>query len=208
MGGKKRTSSRRKKEASDGEKDAVSKKIEIEEKVESKKKEMEKGAKKGAKKEDEKEVDEATEEKIEEKTVPLEKFLRLQADFDNYRKRAEKEKIELMEHCNEELIKKMLDVLDNFERAFKALDEGGSLEEFSNGIRKIHRLFLDILEKEGLSEIKEAEKFDPYLHEAMMQEMNDDVDDGTITEVFQKGYRLGQKVIRPAKVKVSRRNQD
>jgi len=196
MGGKK-TSSRRKKEASEKEKNVERKKIEGE--AESKERDV---------KEDVKDVKKEEDEVIEEKTVPLEKFIRLQADFDNYRKRAEKEKRELIEHCNEELIKKMLDVLDNFERAFKALEDGGSLDEFSDGMKKIHQLFVDILEKEGLSEIKEAEKFDPYLHEAMMQEINDDFDDGTITEVFQKGYRLGQKIIRPAKVKVSRKNQD
>jgi len=141
----------------------------------------------------------------EEKTVPLDRFLRLQAEFDNYRKRVEKEKKEIIEYSSEEIIKKLLDVLDNFERAFQSLEEGGSLEEFRDGMERIHRLFRDILEKEGLSEITETERFDPYLHEAMMQEINSDVEDETVTQVFQKGYRLGSKVIRPAKVKVSRK---
>ena len=152
---------------------------------------------------DEEAVDENGEE--EEKTVSLDRFLRLQAEFDNYRKRVEKEKREIIEYSTEEIIKKMLDVLDNFERAFQSLENGGSLEEFRDGMRKIHKLFRDILEKEGVSEITETERFDPHLHDAMMQEINDDVEDETVTEVFQKGYRLGSKVIRPAKVKVSRK---
>ncbi len=149
------------------------------------------------------EIDKTGEE--EEKTVPLDRFLRLQAEFDNYRKRVEKEKKEIIEYSTEEIIKKMLDVLDNFERAFQSLENGASLEEFRDGMEKIHKLFRDILEKEGVSEITETERFDPHVHEAMMQEINDDVEDETVTEVFQKGYRLGSKVIRPAKVKVSRK---
>lgn len=151
------------------------------------------------------------EEKIEEigeeveKTVPLDRFLRLQAEFDNYRKRVEKEKKDIIEYSNEEIIKKMLDVLDNFERAFQSLEDGGSLEEFREGMKKIYKLFHEILEKEGLSEIAETDRFNPYLHDAMMQEIKDDLEDETVTEVFQKGYRLGSRVIRPAKVKVSRR---
>ncbi len=140
-----------------------------------------------------------------EKTVPLDRFLRLQAEFDNYRKRVEKEKREIIEHSNEEIIKKMLDVLDNFERAFQSLENGASLEEFREGMKKIYKLFHEILEKEGLSEITETDRFNPYLHDAMMQEIKDDLEDETVTEVFQKGYRLGSRVIRPAKVKVSRR---
>ncbi len=146
-----------------------------------------------------------TDEGKEEKTVPLDRFLRLQAEFDNYRKRVEKEKKEIIEYSSEVIITKLLDVLDNFERAFTALDNGGSLEEFRDGMERVHRLFRETLEKEGLSEITEVERFDPYLHEAMMQEINEDVEDETVTEVFQKGYRLGSKVIRPAKVKVSRK---
>jgi len=144
-------------------------------------------------------------EQEEEQTVPLDRFLRLQAEFENYRKRVEREKQEIIEYSSEEIIRKMLDVLDNFERAFAALENGGSLEEFRDGMDRIHILFRKILEKEGLVEIEVTERFDPYLHEALMQEINDDVEDETVTEVFQKGYRLGSRVIRPTKVKVSRK---
>ena len=128
------------------------------------------------------------------------RYLRLMADFQNYRKRAEKEKKDLYAYANENLMSDLLTVIDNFERALEH-DAG---EGFKEGIEMIFRQLTDVLEKSGLAEIEAlGEEFDPNVHSAVMTEETEDYESGKVSGVMQKGYTLNGKVIRPAMVKVA-----
>ncbi|MBS4535563.1 nucleotide exchange factor GrpE [Clostridium sp. D2Q-14] len=146
-------------------------------------------------------LEEDEEKEIEE---DKERYLRLQADFANYKKRVEKEKASIYTFANEKIVTDLLDVIDNFERAFTSVDEAIEDDSFYKGVIMVYKQLMDILEKNGLEEIKaKEEKFDPNLHHAVMQEENDEYEENTIIDVFQKGYKLKDKVIRPSMVKVS-----
>ncbi len=135
--------------------------------------------------------------KIEELTDTLK---RLQAEFENYKKRADKEKTEFTKFAHAGLIAQMLPVLDSFQIALKSTDDK---EKFIEGMKMIYAQFHSILESEGLMPIKaNGEKFDPYRHEVLMKEQSDKPED-TILEEFQKGYMLNDKVLRHSKVKIS-----
>ena len=134
---------------------------------------------------------------IEELTDTLK---RLQAEFENYRKRIEKEKSEFMKYSHAQIIAKILPVIDSFEMALKHTNEP---QKFINGMKLIYAQLHSALEAEGLKAIKtDGEKFDPYKHEVLMKEESDKPE-GTILEEFQKGYMLNDKVLRFSKVKVS-----
>ena len=136
-------------------------------------------------------------QKIEELTDTLK---RLQAEFENYKKRVDKEKTEFVKYSNADVIEKMLPVLDSFEIALKNTNDK---EKFVEGIKMIYAQFHSMLEAEGLRPIKAArEKFDPYMHEVLMKEESDKPE-GTVLEEFQKGYMLNDKVLRHSKVKIS-----
>ena len=127
--------------------------------------------------------------------------MRLMADFQNYKKRTEKEKSDIYAYANEKIVTQLLEVLDNFERALshECADEG-----YAKGMEMIFRQLSDVLEKAGLEEIKAlGEDFDPNFHNAVMTEDNADYESGKVTGVMQKGYRLNSKVIRPSMVKVN-----
>ena len=129
-------------------------------------------------------------------------LLRLQADFDNYKKRSEKEFKEYIKYANEGLILKVIVAYEDLERALKA-DQSHDLKK---GVEMIHKKLKDILEGEGLCEIDASgEKFDPYKHEALMVEDHDDYDEGTVIEELGKGYTLDSKVIKYSKVKVCKK---
>jgi molecular chaperone GrpE len=125
----------------------------------------------------------------------LNQMKKIQADFINFKNRVEKEKEEFVKYANRELMLKLLDVLDNLERASQAGDKG---------IILIYKQFGDILEKEGLEEIGTTGKFDPYYHEVIAVE-NSDCEEGKIIEVLQKGYILKNKILRHSKVKICKR---
>lgn len=138
----------------------------------------------------------------EENNEYLEKYQRLLADFNNYKKREEKAKAEFKSYAVGSLIEKLLPVLDNFDRALKDCDEEDS---FVKGIIMTRNELWKVLEKEGLSEIpSDNEEFDPNFHQAFMTEESDEVEENHIIETFQKGYKLKDKVIRPSMVKVSK----
>ena len=118
----------------------------------------------------------------------------LQAEFENFRKRTEKERLETLRNANEDLIIKLLSVLDNFELALKNIND--------KGVSMIYSELYSILEKEGLKTIKAEGKFDPRIHEALVQEAGKE--DEKILEEIQKGYTLNDKVIRASKVKISK----
>ena len=126
---------------------------------------------------------------------------RVKAEFDNYRKRAARDQASLVARAHERLVKELLPVLDDLERALEAAEqhEEAKLEE---GVRLVHRELRSALAKEGLVEIETEGVFDPHVHEALLTQPSEQ-DDGAILEVIQKGYRLGDRVLRPARVVIS-----
>ena len=132
----------------------------------------------------------------------LDTLQRVQAEFDNYRKRAARDQQSLVTRAHERLVKELLPVLDDLERALEAAEahEEAKLEE---GVELVTRSFADVLRKEGLEEIQTDGKFDPHVHEALLSQPSE-AEEGSVLEVLQKGYRLGDRVIRPARVVISR----
>lgn len=132
------------------------------------------------------------------------KFLRLQADFSNYKKRVEKEKLDIYKSAGSRLISNLLPVIDDFERAISHVDES-SKEAFKDGINLIMKSLNEVLVKEGLEyiDVKDAD-FDPNLHYAVMTEEVEGIEPGKIIVEVQKGYKVSGKVIRPSMVKVSK----
>jgi len=132
----------------------------------------------------------------------LDSLQRLKAEFDNYRKRAAREQLDFASRAAERLVKELLPVLDDLERALDAAEdhEEAKLED---GVRLVHRALSDALAKEGLAEIPTNGKFDPHVHEALLTQPDDDRESGDVLDVLQKGYRLGDKVLRPARVIVA-----
>ena len=152
-------------------------------------------------------ADEQTEapEKAEENKEPEEdadtRYIRLMADFQNYKKRVEKEKKDLYSYANEKLVSEMLPVLDNFERALEQ-ETGG--DGFKEGMDMIFKQLGDVLTKAGLAEIAALDEvFDPNVHNAVMTEDSEQYESGKVSGVMQKGYTLNGKVIRPSMVKVA-----
>lgn len=131
--------------------------------------------------------------------------LRLQAEFQNYRRRTEKEKSEIYKFANERIVIELLGVIDNFERALGSIsEENHSHKQVLDGVEMIQKSFMDVLEKEGLQKINAVgEPFDPNLHHAVMTEAKEDCKADIVIDEFQVGYKLGEKVIRPSMVKVS-----
>ena len=140
-----------------------------------------------------------------EKVVEIKenRLMRLAAEFENYKKRTRQEWELLINQANAELLKEILGVLDDLDRAFE--HSGDSNEHFRDGITLIHSSLLDLLRRKKLSEIEAAGKpFDPQYHEAVAEMKSEDVEAGIVTEVVQKGYMLNDQVIRPARVVVSK----
>ncbi len=133
------------------------------------------------------------------------RFMRLQADFNNYKKRVEKEKETIYAYATEELMTELLTVLDNFDRALSSANDKEKDSALYEGVKMISDQFLVALKKAGLEEIDALnQKFDPNLHHGVAQEESDEYDEDTILQVFQKGYKLKDKVIRPSMVKISK----
>jgi molecular chaperone GrpE len=138
------------------------------------------------------------------------KLLRLQADFENTRKRLEKEKQDFVKFANEGVILELLNILDDLERAVGlAESKHQDLDAFLKGVEMILAHLYEMLKDFGLKPIEaEGKLFDPHYHEAMMQVENKDLPEHTIVEELQKGYLLNDRVIRTAKVKVSKKSED
>ncbi len=147
---------------------------------------------------------EIVEEPATEESAPApdDSYLRLAADFDNYRKRVAREHVELTARANERLVNELLPVLDDLERALEAAaeHEEAKLEE---GVQLVHRSLASLLERHGLREIETEGAFDPHVHEALLAQPAEGADEGSVLQVLQKGYRLGDKVLRPARVIVA-----
>jgi molecular chaperone GrpE len=134
-----------------------------------------------------------------------EKYLRALADFDNFRKRTARQSEERTRCANEDLITRLLEVVDNMERAVDASDGAKNVEGLRTGLELTYQHLRDLLTREGLCPIKcVGEKFDPNYHEAIMALEKEGADSESVIEEVQKGYTLGGKVIRPSKVVVSK----
>lgn len=135
-----------------------------------------------------------------------ERFMRLQADFENFRKRVVKEREEIFLFALEELMMQLITIIDDFERALDSFKAGDLDGKYVEGLEMVYNNFLEVLNKNGLTEIEATNCiFDPNYHHAVMQEEAED-DDNMIKEIFQKGYMLNTKVIRPCMVKVAVKN--
>ncbi len=172
----------------------------------------EKTAEENAETEEKIENSENAEEEIKEEVNPLQEkydtlnnqYIRLAADFDNYRKRQEQEKEALLKYGAESTLKKMIEVLDNFERGLKAIETVEDCEKVKECYNLAYKNFKDVLTKAGLEAIKaEGETFDPNFHEAVMQTPSTEHPEHTIIAELQKGYKLGDKVLRPTLVNVA-----
>jgi len=133
------------------------------------------------------------------------KLLRRQAEFDNYRKRIERERTEVYQHGREDVLLQFLPVVDNFERALSSLEQSeGDAEALRRGVELIHKQFKDALSKLGLEPVEAVgHTFDPHVHEAVTTEATDKHKENTVIEEFQRGYKIGDRLLRPAKVKVA-----
>jgi molecular chaperone GrpE len=131
----------------------------------------------------------------------LDRLQRLKAEFDNYRKRAARDQEALVARAHERLVKELLPVVDDLERALVAAEEHEEAK-LEDGVRLVHRALRDTLAKEGLVEIETDGTFDPHVHEALLSQPSE-ADEGSVIEVVQKGYLLGDRVLRPARVVVA-----
>src|SRR5437764_10857879 len=136
-----------------------------------------------------------------ERDEHLNDLKRVAADFENYRKRVARDQESLAARAHERLVKELLPVLDDLERALAAAEEHeeAKLEE---GVRLVHRELKAALDREGLAEIDANGSFDPHVHEALLSQPSE-AEEGSVLEVLQKGYRLGDRVVRPARVVVA-----
>ena len=155
-------------------------------------------------------TEEVVEEKAEDNKLQEEydrlnqQYIRLAADFDNYRKRQEQERENLLKFGTENALKKMLEVIDNFERGEKALQNVEDCQQVKDSFNLVHKQVLDTLQKLGLEEIDaEGKEFDPNFHDAVMRTPSNEYPEETIIAVLQKGYKMGEKVLRPALVNVA-----
>ena len=146
------------------------------------------------------------EEKAKKSDEYFDRLLRLQADFDNYKKRLEKEKIEFVKFANEEIIAEILKILDDFERAVEAGKTKHDFDILYKGIEMIHNDLMDFLKQQGIKQIEAKGKpFNPHEHEAMMLEETEKAPEDHVVEELQKGYTFNGRVIRPSRVKVAKR---
>jgi molecular chaperone GrpE len=147
------------------------------------------------------------EEKLKESEELGEQPLRLQAEFENFRRRSLKEKQESLKFGHQNLVKDLLSTVDNLERALEhgSQKAGAEVKGILDGVELVHREILGALAKHGVSEIEaEAQVFDPSVHEAMGQIPNRDVPPNTVLQVLQKGYVIHDRMLRPSRVIVSR----
>ena len=148
----------------------------------------------------------ALEQKTEEAAEANEKYLRSYADFENYRKRMQRDQADFKKYANEQMAHELLTVIDHLGLAIKHASESGGGEGLQQGVEMVYKQSRDVLEKFGIVPFKaDGERFDPAMHEAMMQVETGDAPENTVVQVFQDGYRYHEKVLRHAKVGVSKK---
>jgi molecular chaperone GrpE len=136
-----------------------------------------------------------------ERDEAIDRWKRAAADFDNFRKRAARERDEYVTLANERLVKELLPILDDLERALAAVGEHeeATVEE---GVRLVHRSLASLLQRNGVEEISTEGQFDPHVHEALLSQPSE-AEEGSVIDVVQKGYKLGDRVVRPARVVIA-----
>ena len=136
-----------------------------------------------------------------ERDEAIDRWKRAAADFDNFRKRAARERDEYVTLANERLVKELLPILDDLERALAAVGEHeeATVEE---GVRLVHRSLASLLQRNGVEEISTEGQFDPHVHEALLSQPSE-AEEGAVIDVVQKGYKLGDRVVRPARVVIA-----
>jgi len=130
------------------------------------------------------------------------RLLRLAADFENYKKRAARERQEYVAFANERLLKELLPILDDLERALGAAEQHEEAQ-LEDGVRLVYRSLASLLERHGVQQIPTDGKFDPHVHEALLAQPSEDAETGAVIDVVQKGYKIGDRVVRPARVIVA-----
>ena len=134
-------------------------------------------------------------------------YIRSLAEIDNLKKRFQKEKTDLIKFSNESLIKQLLTVIDNLEKAISASQDENSVDSLREGVELTLKGLTATLEKSGLAQVKaEGAPFDPNFHEALFEQEDKSAEPGTVLQVLQKGYTLNERLIRPARVVVSKNN--
>jgi molecular chaperone GrpE len=138
---------------------------------------------------------------IEEKSDLTDRLLRLQAEFENFRRRAEREKSDVLEYASTETVRAILPILDDFERALKVECTG---KDYAKGMELIYQRLSDALKKLGVEPISaKGQKFDPHVHHAVDMVETDEVEDHTVLDEYQQGYNFRGRLLRPAMVKVA-----
>jgi molecular chaperone GrpE len=132
----------------------------------------------------------------------LDLLQRVKADYENYRKRAARDQERLIAHAHERLVRELLPVLDDLERTLEAAERHEEAALF-DGVRLVERSLRKALEKEGLVEIATDGPFDPHVHEAMLTQPQEGAETGSVLDVVQRGYRIGDRIVRPARVIVA-----
>ena len=158
----------------------------------------------------EKSVEETSEDKIKKLEAELQEwknsYTRKLAEFQNFTKRKENEVAEMRKYASEGIIVKLLDNIDNLERAVDASKESQNFDSLIEGVNMILNNLKNLLTEEGVEEIEAAGKeYDPYEHKAMITENKEELDDNVVVQVFQKGYKMKGKVVRPAMVTVNKK---
>jgi molecular chaperone GrpE len=141
-----------------------------------------------------------------EKDALQDRLLRTAAEFDNYRKRMERERRELSEYVASDVLTELLPIVDNLERALQASStQPGADDAFKKGVELIHKQMLDLLKKRGVTPIEAlGADFDPNVHQAVIQEASSGHREGEVMQELQRGYRIGDRLLRPAMVKVAK----
>ena len=158
----------------------------------------------------EKSTEETSEDKIKKLEAELQEcknsYTRKLAEFQNFAKRKENEVAEMRKYASEEIVVKLLDNIDNLERAVDASKESQNFDSLIEGVNMILNNLKNLLTEEGVEEIEAAGKeYDPYEHKAMITENKEELDDNVVVQVFQKGYKMKGKVVRPAMVTVNKK---
>lgn len=133
-------------------------------------------------------------------------LLRKTAEFENYRKRIERERRDLSEYAGADILKAVLPLVDDLERALHAAATTDSVAAIRTGVELIHKQLLDLLKKKGVTPIESVgQDFDPHIHQAVTQEVSEDHREGEVMQELARGYKLGDRLLRPAMVKVATR---
>jgi molecular chaperone GrpE len=145
----------------------------------------------------------AEEQQPQQESEPAQddRLLRLAADFENFKKRAARERQEYVQLANERLIAELIPILDDLERALSSAEQHEEAQ-LEDGVRLVHRALAGLLERHGVSPIETEGKFDPHVHEALLSQPSE-AEEGSVIDVVQKGYKLGERVVRPARVVVA-----